>query len=102
MPRMRSQQSSALGGFCGLDRLQATLVPPLPLLPHSRQQLLSPESCLLVLVAQGQNRDQTRDHLCSWGSRRPGQWAAGARSVVRRLWLGREATQQRSLGGAMV
>lgn len=69
-----------------------------------------PESCreprspklLSVLVAQGQDRDQTCDHLCSWGSWRPGQRADGARSAVGRLWLGREVTQQGSLGGVMV
>lgn len=53
-------------------------------------------------MAQRQDRDQTRDHLCSWGSWRPGQQTDGARSPVGRLWLGREVTQQRSLGGVMV
>ena len=53
---------------------------------ESCRELRSPK-LLSVLMAQRQDRDQRAD---------------GARSAVGRLWLGREVTQQRSLGGVMV
>lgn len=117
IPCVRTKQSSTLGGFRCMDGLwvmlsvSSSLTSSFSLVvtePHFRsrhtescRELRSPK-LLSVLMAQRQDRDQTRDLLCSWGSWRPGQRADGARSAVGRLWLGREVTQQRSLGGVMV
>lgn len=115
IPCVRTKQSSTLGFHC-VDGLRVPFSVSFSLtssfsLVVTEPQFRSrhPESCreprspklLSVLMAQGQDRDQTRDHLCSWGSWRPGQRADGA-PAVGRLWLGREVTQQGSLGGVMV